>query len=196
MLNNFGPSPQFRLFPPTPQACPGPCQAIGHQHGLEKVQQLVGTMVPSQSLPGKPAAGQDPMTWRSAGFPPRSASCREGTLKTWVPNLLHDFGLGFPIQQETARYLSMEHCLSLGRSNASRIIFLDPCLLAASVTMTTKRLLYAISLTCRPLWAFKDFATLITPVSCCLIIQIKLEKGGAEALDDALTPSCKNRKSQ
>lgn len=63
---------------------------------------------------------------------------------------------------------------------------LDPCLLAASVTMTTKRLLYAISLTCGPLWVFKDFATLINPVSCCLIIQIKLEKGGAEALDDAL----------
>lgn len=132
------------------------------------------------------------MTWRSAGLPPRSASCREETLKMQVPNLLHDFSLGFPIQQEAARCLSREHCLSLGRSNASWIILLDSCLLAASVTMTTKKLLNAISLTCGPLWVFRD----INPVSCCLIIPIKLEKGGAEALGDALTRSCKNRKSQ
>lgn len=58
------------------------------------------------------------MTWRSAGFLPRSASSREGTLKTWVSNLLHDFGLEFPIQQETVQCLSTEHCLSLGKSNA------------------------------------------------------------------------------
>lgn len=142
MLNNFGPSPQFRLFPPTPQACPGPRQAIGHQPGLEKVQQLVGTMVHSQSLPGKAASGRTgPDDLEVSRALSQECFLQEGTLKMRVPNLLHDFSLGFPIQQEAARCLSREHCLSLGRSNASWIILLDPCLLASSVTMTTKKLL-------------------------------------------------------